>query len=523
VNSLEGAWFSLDVPAASVSVARERAGVVLDLLLVGTFAVMVFLLSGIGYTGSDDMGYIGAAREWRRHFPYVSHFFGDLRYPAILPISLSILLFGDSETTVAIPTLLYALGTVLVTCGFLRNLTDRWTAIIASLLLAASPLLGELSTTAGDDTSELFYSAVSLFIFLYATLRQGAPFLYLLAGVAAGLAFLTRESTIALLLAYGVLFLVGFGGRRRVYWLTAAGFLAVFAAEMLFYLMATGDPLHRLKLVAAAAQTPDPNDAVGAVDFHSGRVFNISPLIDPLIFVLFHPKFALISWAASCALVWTLLFRSGGTGGARFTRHFLLLGAFSFLVSAFVLGYLALIPRYFLVMVFCATVAAGLWIRLGLWPRHRPIAIGAVAILLVADLGGATVSNKSPRFAERVLASLAVHSAAPIHTDVETKFRGRDLFDWAATRDRITSEVPAPNDLFLFNPEYVGVKNLRTLKVDPADYTPKPSWTVVERFTAPQKPIVVGLELLGLDKLLPPALVNRMSSPSPVVLYRVNH
>jgi hypothetical protein len=514
-----GAWFRLDPSRADGSLMPDGS-VLLDLTLVGGIALLTFLFSGIGSTGSDDSTYILAALEWLRDPPYVSHFFGDLRYPAILPISLSVLLFGDSEAVVAIPSLLYALGSVLVIYLFIRALTDRWTAVIASLLFAASPLLGELSTTAGVDDCELFLLLLSLFTFLYATQRQGGPTLYLIAGLAAGLAFLTRESTIELLLFYGVLFLVGFGGRRSVYWQMAAGFVAVLGSEMLFYVFSTGDPLYRLKLVAAAAQMPDANGAVSAVDFHSVRIFDIAPAIDPLLFVLAHPKFALVFAAAAGALVWTAVTPDGRVGAGRVARHFLLLGALSFLVAAFVLGYLALIPRYFLVSVGAMTIAVAIWIRHGLWPRHRRAAVAVTAILLAADLFGAAISNKSPLFAERVLASLASRNVEPIHTDVATVFRGRNLFRWAVVTDRITAEPAKPGDLFFYNPKYIGAQYPPTTPADWATYTPKPGWTVMARVAEPQKPLVVLLRSLGLDKTLPDALVDRMSSPPAVVLYR---
>jgi hypothetical protein len=495
-------------------------GTLLDLVLIGGFAVFVLLLSGIGSTGSDDSGYIMAAREWLRHPPLIGHFFGDLRHPTILPVSLSILLFGDSEATVAIPSFSYALGSVLVIYAFMRALTDRATAILASVLFAASPLLGELSTTVGVDSCELFFLLLSLFTFLYATSRHGGAGLYMIAGLAAGLAFLSRESSIELLLFYGALFLVGFGGRRHFYWVMAAGFLAVFGSEMLLYLFATGDPLYRLKLVAAASQMPDPQGTVGVVDFHAVRIFSFSPAIDPLLLVLAHPKFALIFWAAPCALVWTVV-AGGRAGPARLARHFLLFGTLSFFVAAFVLGHLALIPRYFLVSVSAVTIAVAIWIRHGLWPRHRQAAVAAVAILLASGLVGALISNKSPLFAERVLASLASRSAEPIHTDVETTFRGRNLFGWAAAADRVAAEPPKPGDLFFYNPKYFGTRNPRTASVNWAMYAPKPSWTEIEQFAEPQRPILVVLHRLGFDKHLPPALVDRMSSPPAAVLYRM--
>lgn len=520
MNALDRAGNSPPAARLAGNLSSPAHGALLDVALIGGFALLVFHFAGIGNAGSDDNSYIHAARHWLEHFPYISSFVGNLRLPAILPIPLSMLLLGESETTVALPNLLYALGIVVITYGFLRALADRATSVLAAVLFAASPLVGEMSLTAGVDNCELFFLALSLFTFLYATSRRAGATWYLAAGAATGLAFLTRESSVALLVFYGVLFLAGFGGRRHVYWLMAAGFLAVFASEILFYLVATGDPLYRIKLVAAAVQSPDPLGAVGIVDFRAVRIFNFSPLIDPLLLALTHPKFALVFWAAAAALVWSAIAAYGHADARRLARLFLLFGAIGGLVTAFVLAHLALIPRYFLVPIWSATVVVALWIRYGVWPRHRLLATAVVAALLVADLVGAAVSNKSPLFAERVLASLAAHSAEPIHTDAETAYRGQLLFDWAGAGDRVTPAAPAPGDLFLHNPKSAAATTPRTQAADWAPYTPRPGWTVLERIAAPQRPLAAALRYCGIDTLLPRALVERMSTPA-VILYRV--
>jgi hypothetical protein len=51
-------------------------------------------------------------------------------------------------------------------------------------------------------------------------------------------------------------------------------------------------------------------------------------------------------------------------------------------------------------------------------------------------------------------------------------------------------------------------------------YTPKPGWTVIDRFAEPERPMVTALQLLELDKILPRALADRLGGPPAVALYR---
>src|SRR4030095_15194060 len=174
-----------------------RIATYVDAPAIAVFALLNFYLWGIWYIESDDAAYILAAREWNDQFPYVSNFWWGLRHPTVLPISLSLQLFGDNEISVAVPTIIYSLGIVLVTYFLVKSFTDRLTGILASVIVAASPALTELSTTPNVDPCELFFVATSLLTFFYASLRNANAILFVIAGIAAGLAFVSRESTVA--------------------------------------------------------------------------------------------------------------------------------------------------------------------------------------------------------------------------------------------------------------------------------------------------------------------------------------
>ena len=155
-----------------------------DLIAIALVATIMFWYAGVGYEGSDDAGYINCARRWLESGPLVSNFFGDLRYPIILPIAVSISLFGDSEFSVAVPNFCYALGTVVATYFGLRALVDRATGLLAAVLLSFLPLLGGLATTVSDDICELLFIVISLWVFLWGIYNKSGGGVFFIAGVA---------------------------------------------------------------------------------------------------------------------------------------------------------------------------------------------------------------------------------------------------------------------------------------------------------------------------------------------------
>jgi 4-amino-4-deoxy-L-arabinose transferase-like glycosyltransferase len=494
-----------------------------DLMALTAFALLVFNLTGIWYLGSDDTGYIGAARNWVHHFPYVSNFVGDMRHPVILPIAATIALLGDSEFTVCLSTVVFSVGVVLVTYAFLALLTSRTTALLAAAFVCCLPVFDELSTTPNVDVGELFFAASSLLIFYYSTLLRDRPVLFFAAGMSAGLALLCRETSAALILFYGLLFLAGFG-RRSNYWIMAAGFVAAYGSEMVFYWVAAGDPLYRVSIILRGAVSSTGGDRVagsGSVDFGNQGIFNISPFLDPVLYVLTHPKFALMFFAGIAAFVWSLFEPGKRDDPSRLLRHFFLFGIFSLLVVEIATHRLAQVPRYRMIATYAMALSAAIWLRSGIWKQYRTAAISIITVLFFAEFAGSAISNNNPNFALRDLTSLALRTKQPVHTDIETVFRGRELYAWAKVGKLVLSDPPRDGDLFFYDPKYNGVHNVRTAAADEQAYTPKPSWSVLQRFYQPDTIGSLTLRLTGLGRFLPASFKERMRQNEPAVLYRV--
>ena len=493
-----------------------------DLISILIVCTISFYASGIGFIASDDFGYIEAARGWLHHFPFISNFFGDLRHPAVLPMAASIAVLGDSEFAAELPNIAYTFGCVVISYFGLMALVDRWTGLIAATLLAISPLFSELSTTPGVDVPELFFVVASVFTFLFGIQRKCFWPVFFVAGIMSGFALSARESSVEIFIFYGILFLAGFGGRRHIYWVMAAGFFAVPLSEMAIYALTVGDPLHRIHAVLSAFSQPDPKGTTGFVDFSATRIFDVSPFIDPFIFAVAHPKFALIFPVGVGAIVWAFRAKREGLDSRGLVLIWGLLAGISFLLAASVLSYLALLPRYYLVSAFGMIAAVAVWMRSGLWPYYRRTCIALASVLVLASVSGSAIANKSPLFAEHVLATVARASTDRIHTDVETAYRATLLIQWANAADRVTSDPPGPNDLYLFNPKYVGKTTPRTTATGRVVSPVQPAWVAVQRFEEPERPLSVMLRSIGLYRLLPAALVRRIAAPNPpVVLYRL--
>ena len=188
---------------------RDAAAVVL--LLAVMAAVLGF--AWVGYLGSDDVTYVTGAYGWLREFPYVGGH-GTIRYLITWPIALSFLILGEGEFQMILPTICYFAVLIALTYLCMSRVLDRSTAMVAAILVMTLPLFAVQATTASADITELTFIVTSVWLFYFASLRARPAILLFASGAAAGLAWLTRETAVALLLFYGLAFLAGYRIRR---------------------------------------------------------------------------------------------------------------------------------------------------------------------------------------------------------------------------------------------------------------------------------------------------------------------
>lgn len=507
---------------------RVRGGHIGRLLLplfgmaIVTVAVVVWLATFVGYTGSDDGAYLEAARGWVQNFPFVGKNWWSLRLTIVIPLAMSIRIFGENEYSFAFPTLIYQIGIASLAAAMVTRITGLAGAVAAALLILTLPLFAIASSTANADLPEVFYIGLSLWLFLLAAERGGSTRLLFGAGVAAGLAMLTRETALPLILVYGMLFLLGFGMPRKRYWIMAVAFGLVVGSEMLYYFLLSGDPLHRYRIDFVGAAVDDRPSVSGELFDRSGAL-RVAPLADPFVMLFGRISFGLLYYLAIPAVFWVWASRRERGINDHTARVMLLTSVVSFAFAALALRKLDLSPRYCSTTTFAIAIVFCLWFGGTFWPQHRRAATAALAVLVGTNLLGLILTNKDPMFGTRALVAYLSESNVPlVYVNPATAFRGGVLFEWAGQSSRLRSAVPHVGDLYFFDPmpfnstwrkEDAGQRDL---------FLPQPNWQVVWRHQEEEGYIGRAVEWLGFDHFIPAPIFTKLTRPNPpVTIYRI--
>src|SRR5579883_200992 len=498
ILAMRGQWW---IPAAAIA----------------TVASILWVLTFVGYIASDDSGYLEGGRGWLHHFPFVGVIWWQLRHPIVVPIAVSIGLLGENEHALALPSLLYQIGIVLIAFSFLRRFADRMTAVVAAVLLVTLPVQVMQSSIANADIPMIFFASLSAWLFLTAIDAADRPQKLLLfaSGASLGVAQLSHEISLSLVLVYGVLFLQGFGIARWRYWIMAGGFIAVTLLDMAYYGLAAGDPLYRFHITlwnAHIADRPPMNgfgiDGTGALRLH--------PVIDPFLVIFGRIDFGLLFFVFVPAAIWQL--RQRTMSPARSVGHVMfLLAVVTFLFSAVTLRDKQLLTRYYALSAVAAAVVVALWMARALWPRHKRAFGIILAAMLGANLVALGMANKSPRFAEHALIGyLATHEGS-VTVDPELRVRAEVLLDWAGYGDRVKDDPPKPGDVYYYNPRTASTPTPHLSQKDLPLFQPKADWPVLWRTEQEKSGMARLIQSAHLDRVLPGAIRNHLDHPSPAV------
>ena len=486
-------------------------------LAFAAIASLLWVLTFVGYIASDDSGYLEGGRGWLHHFPFVGVIWWQLRHPIVMPIALSIGLFGENEHALALPSLLYQIGIVLIAFSFLKRFADRTTALVAALLLVTLPVQVMQSSIANADIPMIFFASLSAWLFVAATeaADREQKLLLFASGASVGVAQLAHEISLALVLVYGLLFLQGFAIARWRYWIMAGGFLAVTLLDMAYYGLAAGDPLYRFHITLWNAHIADRPPATG-FGFDGTGALRLHPLIDPFLVIFARIDFGLLFFLFVPAAIWQIGRRK--PSAARTVGHLMmLLAVVVFVFSAVTLRDKQLLTRYYALSAVAAAVVVALWMGRALWPRHRR----AFGLILAATLGlnlvALGMANKNPRFAEHALIDyLATHDGS-VTVDPELQVRAQVLLEWAGYVDRVKAEPPKPGDVYYYNPRTASAPTNHLSRQDLPLFQPKPDWPVLWRTEQPKTGVARLLQATHFEQVLPQALRSRLDHPSPAV------
>ncbi len=485
---------------------------------------LLLAFAWVGFTASDDAFYLGAATLWIAEFPYVADQFGLNRPVVSLPISAMYLIFGQGEFSSVLSTCLFYAALVLTTLNMLLPVVGLNWALGGALLLATTPVVLLKSTTPSADIPNLFLVVLSFWLFWRALGRPDEqPRLLLASGIAAGLAALAHEATVALLLFYGVLWVLGQVLARARFLYLAGGFAVILLVESLYFWVFAGNPLHRLALLQQAAAIHD-RAASPFLGIAQGGTLHVWAPIDPIIMLLTHHNFALLGWLSLPALYWALRFDAERDPAiTRLSRLLIGLAFCWFLVSALVLGQFILLPRYYMVPTYCLLMLAILWLAHGSNGKRARLKAGVAAIVLLVNLLAVAVDYKHPRFAERELMALLQTNEGPIHTDPLTAYNSEWFCRWAKVDcKRIETSPPGPGVLYFWNPRNTAAPNRLLAPEKLALYQPQAGWEQLRVLVPPQDFLAAAVELLGLGARLPPAIVQKLAGRGiRATLYRV--
>jgi 4-amino-4-deoxy-L-arabinose transferase-like glycosyltransferase len=492
---------TLLAPSQLAAHPAQRARVVI--LLAAAAAVFLALVATfwVGVLGSDDSIYWDGASGWLAHLPYVGQSHWTLRHPLVIPIALARRLLGDGPAALVVPTLLYAIGCLVILGAWTARVAGIPAAAAALALVTTQPQFVLVSSTATIDISELFFILVAFALIHHAASENRPTGSLLLAGASLGVAMLCRETAAFAVVAAGLLFLAGFGFRRERYFLLGAGFVVPVGLETLFLWWHTGDPFYRQSIAVHHDSTIDRWVEQGSA------VPPIHPAIDPIVMLLFNHNFGLLFWAAAPLLA-GLFGRNAGP-----ERPLLIilgtLAATWAVLAAGLWPLLPLTPRYYLLPSVLVAILCGIALA-RLWEAGRPRLAGAVGLALIgANLAALALDNRNFMFGERELAAIAARTPEPIHTDPQTLRRALLLLRWQHVDGRVTDAPPGHGDLFLYNPTR-------------ATLSPPAGWQTVGRAALPPS---LGQTLIaatiGADHVSP-ALFAKLGRGHPgVTLYRV--
>lgn len=463
-------------------------------LLLGALFLILVSISWIGFIASDDVTYARGAYGWIEQFPYVGGH-GTIRYPLTIPMALSFAAFGGNEYAMVLPSLLYMFALLALAWSMTRAAAGEGAAAFALAAFVTSPLLVIQASIANVDAVECAFLLASFALFWRASEAGASRRLLLSSGACAGLAFLTRETAIFAAIFYAPLFLIGYRMRRLDYLWIVAGFAAVWAIELVYLGIMTGDPRYRFNISLNHDATIDRG-----VDLAGNMVAH--PLVDPLLVLLANQEFMLLFWLTIPAWVWLCTSRRLDDRTRRYARLIAWMGASWFLCAAAAQTLLPLNPRYFML----PAVAACIVIGLALSRCQLRIAAVLLVILVGANILGIAVENKASVFGERVAARIV--AAAPgttFVTDAKTRYRAELLLRWDGTQSRLVGRAPQPGDRYLFNPARA------------TDVRPLPNWREVARYSPRPTPLAHLVISSGLDTVLPSAIVRKLTVQHPPV------
>lgn len=105
----------------------------------------------VGFNESDDVFYAEAAMGWVQHAPFLGRTHWALRHCIVLPMALLFWTFGESETTLVLPSLIYEIS-LLALFAYMAWRLHGWLASAIVIIIAGTlPLIATGASLVSTD------------------------------------------------------------------------------------------------------------------------------------------------------------------------------------------------------------------------------------------------------------------------------------------------------------------------------------------------------------------------------------
>lgn len=465
----------------------------------------------IGFLASDDSLYNSYASQLAAgNFTLpVKHW--AFRYTVIVPLAGLINIFGVGESTIQILTFTYVGMMLALLIIITQRIAGHTAAFMTALFAATAPMLVTSASILNADVPEALFLLTSIALFYVGWHhRPHTNKWFLGAGLAAGMAMLTRETAYGIGLFYALFALRFAMQRMRPFVWLAIGTFLVIGAEMLMYAAAGESPFYRL---ISATQThgglnaAGPQFAAGTGNVSDSRIWG-APLA-----LLLNQEFGLLFWIGIGCAIALRRHPQLGAEAARFLRYSYIAGGVYFLWLGYS-GTIRPLPRYFVFDL--AIIILPIAIFVSVTPSRLLKAL-VVTATLGASLAGLAVENVNQRYPDRMVAEFVMRTGAIVATDGETLSRAQSFLTlMGGDRSRLI-ELTGHESTAEYFAAVDGRYSAETARA--ADIKAS---AAVERAPAPK--LVVGhiLDITRLARLLPADKYHWLAVRTPdVTFYRL--
>lgn len=366
---------------------------------LGTLMILLFP-TGFGGGGYDDQRYLDAAHMWMQHFPYIGKTHWELRSTLVLPLTALLSTFGD-RISVAMSLPIFA-SILFIAFNFLaiHKAFGRDVALLWSLIFLTTPLYVKIGGTLFPEILEMLFATMSLWFFYFGTRTERRRTTYfILSGLTAAAAIMTRETSAWIVAAYG-LYLILFDRRRWLdyIWIGAAVSMPLIL-EFLWLYVATGQPFYRQLVDLGHSSIPDATlpsafsqnspliDSAASKHWEDPGMFRVHWAINPLLSLFFDARFGLSGAILTIASVFACFGSNMGDFHKKnaTVRLIEISAIISFVFTTYVL---ALYPdqRYYIYVLYCISLILAFFLTNFLISGKRILGFGLLLFVIGTNL-----------------------------------------------------------------------------------------------------------------------------------------